>query len=213
MPASARWKPRWPSRLWSGWWCCALPGSPRRRCRSAASMRRGKQPGWPPVGMSHRPPSAWRPRVRHYRCAAKGITSSLESAAACRCFPASSWRGRRWRRPSLIGDDSGVATVVAAFVIAALLSVTLGCLWSSAAVLSRHRAQAAADLAALAAARRLAAGPQRACREAAAVGAAVRASVHRCTVERLDVVVTAGIPIGGPFGGEARATARAGPVD
>ena len=103
--------------------------------------------------------------------------------------------------------------MVAAFVIAALISVTVGCLWASAAVLSRHRTQAAADLAALAAARRLAAGPQAACAEAAAVAAAMGATVHRCTVERLDVVVTAGLPIGGPFGGEARAAARAGPVD
>lgn len=106
-----------------------------------------------------------------------------------------------------------MATIVAAFVTAALISVTVGCLWASAAVLSRHRAQAAADLAALAAARRLAAGPQAACGEAAAVAAAMGATVHRCTVERLDVVVTAGLPIGGPFGGEARAAARAGPVD
>lgn len=103
--------------------------------------------------------------------------------------------------------------MVAAFVIAALISVTVGCLWASAAVLSRHRTQAAADLAALAAARRLAAGPQAACAEAGAVAAAMGATVHRCTVERLDVVVTAALPIGGPFGGETRAAARAGPVD
>lgn len=96
-------------------------------------------------------------------------------------------------------------------MIAALISVTLGCLWTSVAVLSRHRAQAAADLAALAGARRLAAGPEVACREAAALAAAMGATVRNCTVERLDVVVTAGLPMRGPFGGEARATARAGP--
>lgn len=105
-----------------------------------------------------------------------------------------------------------MATVLAAWVIAALISATLGGIWASAAVLSRHRAQAAADLAALAAARRLAEGPDVACREASALAAVMGARVHHCTVERLDVVVTAGVAMAGPFGGEARAAARAGPV-
>ena len=105
-----------------------------------------------------------------------------------------------------------MATVLATFLIVALISLTLACLWASAAVLARHRAQAAADLAALAAARHLAVGPEAACREAAALAAVMGARVHQCTVERLDVLVTAGLTMGGPFGGEARAAARAGPV-
>ncbi len=106
-----------------------------------------------------------------------------------------------------------MATVLATWVIAALISVTLSGIWASAAVLARHRAQAAADLAALAAARRLAAGPAAACREAAALATIMGATVGQCTVEGLDVVITAALPISGPFGGEARAVARAGPVD
>ena len=55
--------------------------------------------------------------------------------------------------------------------------------WSGSAVIARHRAQAAADLAALAAAGRLASGPQAACASAASLAAAMSATVSACAVD------------------------------
>ncbi|KAA8970505.1 Rv3654c family TadE-like protein [Mycobacterium sp.] len=94
-------------------------------------------------------------------------------------------------------------------MVAVLLVVTGGGAVLGAAVLARHRAQSAADLAALAAAARLPAGPESACAQAAAVARAMRAD-SRCTVAGLDVVVTVDVAIS--RWGRARAGARAGPV-
>ena len=82
------------------------------------------------------------------------------------------------------------------------------------AVIARHRAQAAADLASLSAAGNLAAGPAAACASAAALTAAMSATVASCTVEDLDVVVTVEVPVTlGRWGVHvARAGARAGPA-
>jgi secretion/DNA translocation related TadE-like protein len=97
--------------------------------------------------------------------------------------------------------------------VAVLITVTLGGVWVGAAVLARHRAQAAADLAALAAAARLPAGPESACREAQALAAAMRATLRGCDIAHLDVVVTVAVGTGLRIGGEARAAARAGPIE
>jgi secretion/DNA translocation related TadE-like protein len=98
-------------------------------------------------------------------------------------------------------------------MVAALLSITGGGVYLGAAVVARHRAQAAADLAALAAAARLAAGPETACAQAKAVAREMVGSITGCAVDDLDVVVTvdARLAIGG--WGSARAAARAGPAD
>ncbi len=96
-------------------------------------------------------------------------------------------------------------------MIAALVMVALGGAWLGSAVVARHRAQAAADLAALAAAVRLPAGAVAACREARVVADAMRATVSGCDVERLDVVVTVTIRVGGWIDAESGAVARAGP--
>jgi secretion/DNA translocation related TadE-like protein len=95
-----------------------------------------------------------------------------------------------------------------------LLAVTTGGLYVGSAVTARHRAQAAADLAALAAAGHLARGAGSACGQATAVARAMRTAVTGCAVERLDVVVTVEAPVGlGVWGGgAARAAARAGPT-
>ena len=81
------------------------------------------------------------------------------------------------------------------------------------AVIARHRAQAAADLAALAAAVHLADGT--ACTKASAVARAMRTAVTQCVVEDLDVIVTVDAPlaVGRMDVGPARAAARAGPAD
>ncbi|HTZ14635.1 MAG TPA: Rv3654c family TadE-like protein [Mycobacterium sp.] len=98
-------------------------------------------------------------------------------------------------------------------MVAVLLSVTGGSAYLGAAVVARHRAQAAADLAALAAASGLTAGPKTACERAEAVARQMRANTTGCAIEELDVVVTteARLAVGG--WGNARAGARAGPAD
>ena len=98
-------------------------------------------------------------------------------------------------------------------MVAALLAIAGGGVYLGSAVVARHRAQAAADLAALAAAARLAAGPEPACAQATAVAREMRVNATGCAVDALDVVVTIEVPI--PVGGwgTARAAARAGPAE
>ena len=98
-------------------------------------------------------------------------------------------------------------------MVVVLLSVTGGSAYLGAAVVARHRAQAAADLAALAAAARVPGGAESACAQAGAVARAMRVSSAGCEVDVLDIVVT--IEVGPADGrwGKARAAARAGPAD
>lgn len=119
-------------------------------------------------------------------------------------------RRSRWQNP--VGDDSGAVTVLAAVLVAAVVTVTLGGVWLGSAVVARHRAQAAADLAAVAAAVRLPAGAAAACWEAQTLAEAMRATLRRCDVRRLDVVVTVTAQVGGRIAAEAGAVARAGPA-
>jgi secretion/DNA translocation related TadE-like protein len=105
--------------------------------------------------------------------------------------------------------------VVAVAMIAVLVAVTTGALCLGSAVIARHRAQAAADLAALAAARRLADGPDAACAQATAIARAMKSAIAQCTVDGVDVVVAANVLVTlGKLGmGTASASARAGPLD
>lgn len=98
-------------------------------------------------------------------------------------------------------------------MMAVLLAITTGGVYVGSAVIARHRAQAAADLAALAAAQHLADGS--ACSQASVVARSMRATVTRCAVEDLDVVVSVetSVPVGRIPVGPARAVAKAGPVD
>jgi secretion/DNA translocation related TadE-like protein len=98
-------------------------------------------------------------------------------------------------------------------MMAVLLAVSTGGLYLGSAVIARHRAQAAADLASLAAAGRLAEGTDAACAHASSVARAMRTTTTRCVIEDLDVVVTVDAAVAlGMFGvGPARAAARAGP--
>ncbi len=95
-------------------------------------------------------------------------------------------------------------------MVVVLLCVTAGSACVGAAVVARHRAQAAADLAALAAAARVPAGAAAACAQAGAVARAMRAGVAGCALDGLDVVVTLEAGVG--RWGNARAAARAGPA-
>ena len=97
-------------------------------------------------------------------------------------------------------------------MVGVLLSVTAGSAYLGSAVVARHRAQAVADLAALAAAARVAAGPETACAQANSVARAMRVSTIGCAVDDLDVVVTVEVGLAVGRWGTARAAARAGPV-
>jgi secretion/DNA translocation related TadE-like protein len=91
-------------------------------------------------------------------------------------------------------------------MMAVLLAVTFAVFHLASVVVARHRAQAAADSAALAAAARLPDGAEAACGQAAAIAGAMRVRVADCAIDDLDVVVTIEV-------GPARAAARAGPAD
>lgn len=99
-------------------------------------------------------------------------------------------------------------------MITVLLAVTTAFTYLGCAVAARHRAQSAADLAALAAAGRIASGRDTACAQASAVAHEMRTAVVDCVVDGLDVVVTVGVTVRlGRFGlGTASGRARAGPV-
>lgn len=101
---------------------------------------------------------------------------------------------------------------MAAVAVVILALVSLAGIWLGSAVIARHRAQSAADLAALAAAARMPSGPVTACGQAVALARAMAATVLGCTAEQLDVTVVVAVPVGGLFGRDALASARAGPT-
>jgi len=83
----------------------------------------------------------------------------------------------------------------------------------AAAIVARHRAQAAADLGALAGAVHAAEGEGVACAAAADVASANDAQLVSCRLDGLDLVITARVEVGGTGAAlDASATARAGPA-
>ncbi len=104
--------------------------------------------------------------------------------------------------------------MLAAVLLLALFALTTGGALIGSAVVARHRAAAAADLAALSAATRLPAGPDAACAAAESVASAMDATVTGCDPDGLDVIVAteAALRLGGWLVGPARAAARAGPA-
>lgn len=113
--------------------------------------------------------------------------------------------------------DRGFATVLGAFVIAAIAATIVGVLYVGGAVVSRHRAQSAADLAALAAAQELMLTEKEPCAVARQLidEQEVKGRLSRCVIDGDDVELTVDVPVSlGPFGVHlATASARAGPVD
>lgn len=95
--------------------------------------------------------------------------------------------------------------MVAVAMMAVLLAFTVGGFHVGSAVVARHRAQSAADLAALAAATRLPEGVEAACSQASLIAHSMGAAVVDCSADDLDVVVTVAA-------GKAGAAARAGPA-
>jgi secretion/DNA translocation related TadE-like protein len=91
--------------------------------------------------------------------------------------------------------DEGVATVWAAMAVAVMMIVLVASLHLGAAILARHRAESAADLAALAAARQAVRGEAAACREAASVAGAAGGTVTRCLLAGWDALVEVRMPV------------------
>ena len=96
----------------------------------------------------------------------------------------------------MTGDD-GVATVWAAAAVAVLTTVLAVCLHLGAALLGRHRAESAADLAALAAAQEAVRGEALACRRAAEIAASAGGAVVRCRLVGWSALVEVRVPV--PF--------------
>jgi secretion/DNA translocation related TadE-like protein len=108
-----------------------------------------------------------------------------------------------------VGERGAGTVLMLAVCFAAVLMAGAVSLLGQALV-SRHRAQAAADLAALAAADPVRGGCASAARVAAGNGAGLRSC--RVTAGVADVVVSAGPAPAGPFVGRATSRARAGPL-
>ncbi|MFC4124271.1 Rv3654c family TadE-like protein [Nocardia rhizosphaerae] len=117
--------------------------------------------------------------------------------------------------PPALAADAGGATVFACVALAGLLGLTLVIGQVGAVVVARHRAQAAADLGALAAASVLTEGADVGCAEAGEVARRMAVRVRRCAVEQWDVVVVVAADTSfGVFGVRTvSAAARAGPVE
>jgi secretion/DNA translocation related TadE-like protein len=112
------------------------------------------------------------------------------------------------------GGDSGLATVWAATAVAVLIGVLVAMLDLAAAVGARHRAEAAADLAALAAAGQAVRGAESACVRADAVAGGTGGRVVLCRVQgwNADVEVEVGVRLSMLGTVTVHGRARAGPV-
>ncbi|WP_371518096.1 Rv3654c family TadE-like protein [Kitasatospora sp. NBC_01300] len=131
------------------------------------------------------------------------------------------WARARTARAAAVGGrgpDAGSATVWLLALAMLGTAVFAGTIAVGAVVAARHRAESAADLAALAAADRLLLDPDGGCGRAEGIAVAQGAGLVSCTVDRAGdaVEVVAEVTVGGlparlPLG-PARARARAGPV-
>lgn len=111
--------------------------------------------------------------------------------------------------------DRGGMTIVAALAVLAMVSTMALILQLGAVVAGRHRAQAAADLAALAAAGTAEHGVSVACATARDEAARMQVRLLECTLDGWDavVMVRARIRSNGLVVREVQAVARAGPLD
>ena len=109
-------------------------------------------------------------------------------------------------------DGSATVTVLALSCVLVLLALVLVAL--GVVAISRHRAASAADLGALAAARRVVQGEAAACAGAGRVVSAAGATMLTCRVEGTTALVSVRVVPEGPLGrlGGAHARAAAGPA-
>jgi secretion/DNA translocation related TadE-like protein len=112
-------------------------------------------------------------------------------------------------------DDDGVATVATAAAVAVLLGALTVVLALGAAVTARHRAAAAADLAALAAAGHAVLGAAAACDRAERVATGSGARLVRCGLDGWEASVAVEVDVRLALVGDAVAVgrARAGPAE
>ncbi|WP_433627067.1 Rv3654c family TadE-like protein [Nocardia sp. CA-120079] len=124
-------------------------------------------------------------------------------------------QARKANAVGVVRRDEGVATVFACSALAALIGATLLIAQVGAVVVARHRAQAAADLAALAAAGELARGADVGCAEAGEIARRMGVRIQQCEVVQWDATVTVegNVPMGLLGKRTVRAVARAGPVE
>lgn len=110
--------------------------------------------------------------------------------------------------------DRGSATVLAAVLSLVVLVLLWGLVQVGAATVSRHRAEGAADLAALAAAAHVIGGPEHACAQAGRVISGMRARLVSCTLTGQEARVEVLGQLPGPLSGRQppSARARAGPA-
>lgn len=108
-------------------------------------------------------------------------------------------------------DDRGVATVWMAAAIATVLVLVGAVIWLGTAVIIRHRAEGAAELAALAAAGAAPDGEADACAKAGLVAERSGVTVRECRLDGWDALVRVEMDMPAPFGA-ASGRARAGPV-
>ena len=124
-------------------------------------------------------------------------------------------RRRTRRRGRLLRGERGSATIWAAGGIAALLVIAAALLELGAAMVTRHRAGGAADLAALAAAEYATEGEPTACARARWVAEGMRVRLMSCRLSGWDALVEVSAQPAGPLSRFPAVTAhaRAGPVD
>jgi secretion/DNA translocation related TadE-like protein len=108
-------------------------------------------------------------------------------------------------------QDRGSASIWLLCAGSVVIAVGLAGALAAAAATARHRAQAAADLGALAGARYAVAGDAVACAHAGVIVEANGARMTGCRLDGFDLVVVAELPVAGV--GTVHGTARAGPVD
>ncbi|WP_370117783.1 Rv3654c family TadE-like protein [Streptacidiphilus sp. MAP12-33] len=123
-------------------------------------------------------------------------------------------RGRRHRN-----SDAGSATIWLLALLGLVAFAATAALAVAGAIAARHRAESAADLAALAAAGRLLLDPGQACAEAASIASAQGATLQACVIraDALEDSVEVDVSVPSPGGlvpglPPARGRARAGPV-
>lgn len=105
--------------------------------------------------------------------------------------------------------DRGAATVLSAIVSMGLLAVLWVGIQLGAVTVARHRAEGAADLAALAAAAHAPRGTEFACSRATWVVSNMQAALTSCRLDAGDARVRVRSPLPGILSGLAPATARA----
>lgn len=113
-----------------------------------------------------------------------------------------------------VKDDRGVATVWAAGIIAVLVSMAVFGLRLGGAVIARHQAESAADLAALAGAEQVFMGERYSCAQARGVTDRMGTRLVSCHLRGWDVLVDVSAQPDGWLSGFAAAAgrARAGPA-